>query len=105
MFRYVAMNAKGENTRGDVELADKHALTEWLKQQQLFLVSCHEAVPETPQAPPEQTKVPWPEVPLPVQEDPRQEQPSRWPVRTPSQNVVLVVIFLACMLLGYLVGR
>jgi len=62
-------DAKGESARGSVEVADKHALTEWLKQQQLFLVSCHEDGQETSQAPLELTNVPWPEVPLPMQEE------------------------------------
>jgi len=68
------------------------------------LVSCEEAksAPEPAgEARPEPTRA--------SQEDSSSEdgQPkkSKWPVKTPSQYTVMVVVFAACVFIGYLIGR
>ena len=105
VFRYSAANSKGENSNGVVDLPDKNALTLWLKEKDLFLVSCHEVTPE-------HTDTNLPEAAKPVPASAQASIPehwgqkkSKWPSLGPLQHVVLIIIFLACVYVGYLIGR
>src|SRR5258708_2306236 len=105
VFRYTAMNAKGENTNGVVDLPDKNALTHWLKEKELFLVSCHDLTPtETDTTPPEATQPMPVSAQAPIPEHWGQEK-SKWPVLGPLQRMIMIIVFLACVYIGYLIGR
>jgi len=94
IFTYVAMNAQGEQRRGQLEAADKNELVQLLQAENLFLVSQEGVVEPAPVVA---------EVKPDVRED--EKKISDWPVKSPSQYVVMAVIFVICVFVGYLLGR
>ena len=91
LYNYIATDLQGKQIKGQLPADDKNDLLEQLTKERLNLISCEKVLighlePQT-EAPPEAAPV-----------------ASRWPVETSSQYIVILVIFAACVLLGYIIG-
>ena len=100
-YNYVAVDAQGQQTRGQLQAADANDLKQQLNMQQLFLVSCHELAPTAP-AEPEPAPVASAPAAAPAE---RKIDEKEWPIKGTPLYVLLGVIFVACVFLGYLIGR
>ena len=105
VFRYKAMNAKGENASGVIDLQDKNALDLYLKEKELFLISSHEVSPTPPEAPPLEAPQPAPAAAQDPTPDHWREKKSKWPEMGPKHYMIMGIIFAGCVFAGYLIGR
>ena len=96
LYYYVAVDAQGKQFRGEMESDNVAELKELLHGDKLFLVSAHLTESSGPSG----------DEDLPGPKGPERKIDERdWPVKTPSQYVMMSVVFVVCVILGYFLGR